>query len=37
MHTPSKITDSHRIAFYYLYFAVETDKQLASSDVAYSL
>ena len=33
MHTPSKITDSHRIAYYYLYIAVETDKQLASSEM----
>ena len=33
MHTPSDITNAHRVAFFYLYFATETDKQLASSEM----
>lgn len=33
MHTPGEITNAHRVAFFYLYFATETDKQLASSEM----
>ena len=33
MHTPNEITIAHQIAFLYLYFASETDKQLASEEM----
>ena len=33
VHTPDEITIAHRIAFFYLYFATETDKQLAPSEM----
>ena len=33
MHTPNEITIAHRIALLYLYFASETDKQLASEEM----
>ena len=33
MHKPKNITTTHQIAFIYLYFASETDKQLATEEM----
>ena len=33
MQTPKEITKAHQIAFIYLFFATETDQQLASNEM----